>query len=89
MGARKGAARVGACLVPLENNLFVGPFSPSCGEREVFLYQARVQGGGGPRGLPPLEIEKPKKKIIRANFKLFPLYFATFLVENIIFSVIF
>ena len=26
-------------------------------------YQARVQGGGGPRGLgpPPLEIEKQKK----------------------------
>ena len=40
-------------------------------------------GGGGPRGLPPpLEI---KKKVIRANFKLFHLYFATFLVENIIF----
>ena len=44
--------------------------------------------GGGPRGLgpPPLEIEKQKKKVIRANFKLFHLYFATFLVENIIFS---
>ena len=32
MGARKGAARVGACLVSLEKQLFVGPFSPSCGE---------------------------------------------------------
>ena len=54
-------------------------------------YQARVQGGGGPRGL---EMEKPKKKkkkkkVIRANLKLFHLYFATFLVENVIFSVIF
>ena len=31
-------------------------------------------------GPPPLEIEKPKKKrkVIRANFKLFHLYFATF-----------
>ena len=39
MGARKGAARVGAhaCLVPLENNLFVGPFSPSCGEGGSFF----------------------------------------------------
>ena len=27
MGARKGAARVGACLVPLENNLFWDFFS--------------------------------------------------------------
>ena len=46
--------------------------------------------GGGP-GPPPLEIEKQKKKkkkkkVIRANIKLFHLYFATFLVENIIFS---
>ena len=53
--------------------------------------QERVQGG--PRGLgpPPLEIEKQKKKkkVIRANFKLFHLYFATFLVQNIIFSAIF
>ena len=39
MGARKGAARVGACLIPLENNLFVGPFSPSCVEGEVFSYR--------------------------------------------------
>ena len=47
------------------------------------VLQARVQGG---RGLPPpLEIEKPKKKVIKANFKLFHLYFATFLVGNIIF----
>ena len=38
--------------------------------------------GGG------LEIEK-QKKVIRANFKLFHLYFATFLVGNIIFSAIF
>ena len=38
MGARKGAARVGACLVPLENNLFVGPFSLSCGEGRDFFH---------------------------------------------------
>ena len=51
------------------------------------LHRARVQGGGGPRGLdPPLEIEKQKKKIIRANFRLFHLSFATFSVENIMFS---
>ena len=44
-------------------------------------------GGGGRRGLPPpLEIEKQKKKGIRANFKLFHPHFATFLVENVIFS---
>ena len=35
---------------------------------------------------PPLEIEKQKKKkVIRANIKLFHLYFATFLVKNVIF----
>ena len=42
--------------------------------------QARVQGPG-----PPLEIEKQKKKkkkVTRANFKLFHLYFATFLSKN-------
>ena len=48
MGARKGAARVGACLVPLENNLFVGFFSPSCGEGGGFFH---IEGlffwGGG------------------------------------------
>ena len=51
--------------------------------------------GGGPKGPgpPPLEIEKQKKKkkkkkkkVIRANIKLFHLYFATFLVENVFFS---
>ena len=47
--------------------------------------------GGGPKGPgPPLEIEKQKKKkkkkVIRANMKLFHLYFATFLVENVFFS---
>ena len=58
--------------------------------RPVMSTQARVQGGGGPRGLPPpLEIEKQKKKVIRANFKLFHLYFATFLVENVIFFIYF
>ena len=47
-------------------------------------------GGGGAKepGPPPLEIEKQKKKkkVIRTNIKLFHLYFATFLVENVIFS---
>ena len=38
MGARKGAARVGACLVSLENNLFMGPFSPYCGEGVGFFH---------------------------------------------------
>ena len=42
--------------------------------------------GACPGAPPPLEIEKQKKKVIRANIKLFHLYFATFLVENIIFS---
>ena len=54
------------------------------------ILQVRVQGGG--RACPPPpppEIEKQKKKVIRANFKLFHLYFATFLVENVIFSAIF
>ena len=42
--------------------------------------------GGGP---PPLEIEKQKKKKgIRANINLFHLYFATFLVENVFFSLV-
>ena len=43
-------------------------------------------GGGLP---PPLEIEKQKKKVIRANLKLVHLYLATFLVVNTIFSPIF
>ena len=43
---------------------------------------------------PPLEIKKQKKKkkkkkVIRGNIKLFHLYFATFFVENVIFSAIF
>ena len=52
-----------------------------------YLYSGACPGGGpkGP-GPPPLVIEKQKKKVIRANIKLFHLYFATFLVENIIFS---
>ena len=57
---------------------------------EVIFKQARVQGGGGGLGPLSLEIEKQKKKkVIRANFKLFHLYFATFSVENVIFSAIF
>ena len=39
----------------------------------------RVSRGGG------LEIET-QKKVIRAHFKLFHLHYATFFVENIIFS---
>ena len=53
MGARKGAARVGACLVPLENNLFVGPFLPLVGRGggfyhiEGFFVPFSLCGGGG------------------------------------------
>ena len=46
--------------------------------------QARVHGGGAKGPGPPLEIEKQKKKkkkVIRANIKLFHLYFATFSAE--------
>ena len=58
--------------------------------RPVMSTQARVQGGEAQGACPPpLEIEKQKKKVIRANFKLFHLYFATFSVENVIFSSIF
>ena len=46
---------------------------------------SNVVSGACP-GPPPLEIEKQKKKVIRANIKLFHLYFATFLVKNVIFS---
>ena len=59
------------------------------------IYTGACPGGGGPKGPgPPLAIEKQKKKtkkkkIIRANFRLFHLYYATFLVENIILSAIF
>ena len=50
-------------------------------------YQARVRGGGGG---PPYHMKlKSKKKVIRANLKLFHLYFATFLAANIIYSAIF
>ena len=57
----------------------------------AYTNQARVQGGAQGAWPPPLEIEKKKKKkkkkkVIRANIKLFHLYLATFLVENIIFS---
>ena len=58
----------------------------------ILLWFAGACPGGGGQGAlpPPLEIEKQKKKkVIRANLKLFHLYFATFLVENIIFSVVF
>ena len=54
---------------------------------KIMTNQARVQGGG-PRGLPPphRNEKQKRKKVIRANVNLFHLYFATFLVENIIFS---
>ena len=52
------------------------------GEKSYNQARVHVQGGG-PRGLappPPLEIKK-QKKVIRANFKLFHLYLATFFVK--------
>ena len=54
-------------------------------------YQARVQGGRGGQGawLPPPPRNRKAKKVIKANFKLFHLHFATFLVGNIVFSAIF
>ena len=64
----------------------------SCRPLIQYVYCRRVSRGGGPKGPgpPPLEIEKQKKKkkkkVIRTNIKLFHLYFATFLVENFIFS---
>ena len=52
----------------------------------------RVSRGGaqGAWAPPPRnwKAKKKKKKVIRANFKLFHLYFATFSVENVIFSAI-
>ena len=50
----------------------------------IFLAGA-CPGGGGPRGLgpPPLEIEKQKKGH-QSKFQAIHLYYATFLVENII-----
>ena len=55
------------------------------------MSQARIQGGPRGLGLPPrnLKKQKKKKKVIGANFMLFHLYFATFLVKNVIFSAIF
>ena len=56
----------------------------------IRMRTGHIKPGACPGG-GPLEIEKQKKKkkVIRANIKLFHLYFATFLVENIIFSAIF
>ena len=51
--------------------------------------QARVQGGGGkgPGPPPPRNWKaKKKKKGHQSKFEPFYLYFASFLVENIIFS---
>ena len=62
-------------------------------ERCLYVIQARVQGGGAQGAWPPPQKlkskKKKKKKVIRANFKLFHLYFATFSVQTIIFSSIF
>ena len=66
-------------------------------EQQLHLTCIRRVSRGGGKGPgpppPPLEIEKQKKKkkkkVIRANIKLFHLYFATFLVENINYSAIF
>ena len=62
----------------------------SINENDKIVHMSGACPGGGPRGLPPppLEIEKQKKghQSKYANIKLFHLYFATFLVENIIFS---
>ena len=68
-----------------------------CMERSMRLHLTkiyrRVSRAGAQVARPPLlEIEKQKKKeekVIRANFNLFHLYFATFSVGNIIFSAIF
>ena len=60
--------------------------APKCG----ITIRRVSRGGGGVQGAwTPLEIEKQKKTVIRANFKLFRLCFATFSVENIIFSSMF
>ena len=53
----------------------------------VYKRESMRPAGGGGGGAHPLEIEK-QKKVIRANFKLFHLYFDTFLVGNIILSAI-
>ena len=52
----------------------------------VLPQQARVQGGGPKGPGPPLEIKKKPKK---PKFQGIHLYFASFLVENVIFSTIF
>ena len=64
--------------------------NPQAGTWQQFIItiQACVQGGQGARP-PSLEIVKPKKKVIKANFKLFHPYFASFLIGNDIFSAIF
>ena len=49
MGAHKGAARVGACLVPLENNLYLWDlFLPLVGRGEAFFgcHFLYARGGG-------------------------------------------
>ena len=72
---------------------FFGGVGYSLGEVKWGGGFRRVSRRAGPGArAPPLEFEKQKKKkkkkkkVIRANIKLFHLYFATFLVENIIFS---
>ena len=65
----------GGILSPMLFNVYMDPLSIQLNRSGIG--QARVQGGA-----QALEIEKPKKKkkVIRANIKLFHLYFATFLV---------
>ena len=58
---------------------------------QLVIHSGACPGGGG-QGAKEIEKQKKKKKkkkVIRANIKLFHIYFATFLVENIIFSAIF
>ena len=64
------------------------PFTNRLSEFIILLLKLNTKVGMFISG----EIEKKKKKkkkVIRANLKLFHVYFATSLVENIIFSAIF
>ena len=77
-------------LSKIESSLQKSLYVPeNCTCRSSNLLVRRVSRGGPKEPAPPpLEI-KQQKKGIRANFKLFYLYFATFSLENIIFSAIF
>ena len=58
---------------------------------EYMMVSGACPGGGGPKGPgpPPLEIKKQKKKSHQSKFEAISPIFCYFLVENIIFSVIF